>query len=57
MELLLVFFIANFICYVIWRIRLHFYGFDIQHNSIMNFAVTLLFFLPLQLGGYLDIEQ
>ena len=57
MELILTFFITNIVCYIIWRIRLHFDGFDIQHNSIMNFAATLLFFLPLQLGGYLDITE
>lgn len=57
MEFILLFFILNVAGYIFWRIHMNFEGYDIQHETVINFLVTLLFFMPLKFGGYLDIEE
>jgi len=57
MDYILTFFIINFFGYIFWRVKNHLFGYSIQHLTILNFVITILFYFPLQIGGYLDIEE
>ena len=57
MELLIFFFVINIVGYAFWRIQMELSGFDIKHNTLINLLITILFFFPLQFGGYLDIQE
>lgn len=57
MDIIILFFIANLIGYIVWRIENHLQGYAITHLSVLNLLITILFFLPLKFGGYLDIES
>lgn len=57
MDLILLFFLVNIAGYMIWKIDNAIKGFAIEHYTIVNFAITVLFFFPLYVGGYLDIED
>lgn len=57
MDLILLFFLVNIAGYIIWKIDNAIKGFAIEHYTIVNLAVSVLFFFPLYVGGYLDFED